>query len=405
MTSLNAWLNTQTKSGTGLINKTNYKPTNLGSAGMVKPTSVGNAGVVKQSIPSTPKTNGIVTNPTTTNTNVGNSVNTGGNYYNSLQSLPEYNGFDWNFQMPSTPQNPVVTQEMINDWIKRAQEEAGLTFDPQLLSIEQELQTALLSADQSKGSIPKYYQDIIDAINQWQTKETSAEQQRQYARGFGNSGTLLAQENELAKEALKQTTAAETEKAQKLSNIDEQKQLLTTQAGQKKTQIETNRGQYISARQAELQDSYTANQQALEQQKFANQMQIQQVGLTAESQAFSDWLDRMSLANEINYQNQVLGLEQLSAEIAANAKSESSQSKSALGNYLSNNSGSTLASRKSYQNSSNPTTSYQDQLAEYAAKKALEDLMNGAWSEPLKPLGVTLAQAQAKKNQAAQATQ
>lgn len=223
--------------------------------------------------------------------------------------IPSYGG-GWNFQMPSLPKAPKVTQDLINEWIERAKNEAGLQFDPQILAIQQELAKAELTAQQSKGSLPQYYQDIMDYISKWQTDETSAEQKRQYARGFGRSGELLTQENKIAEQALEQGTKAQTEKAQKLADIDAQIMQLQQQAGQRVEGAETARGQYVAARRAELEDAYVSNQQALAQQKFANQMSIQQFGLTAETQAFNQWLSQMEMANEINYQNQVMALQQ-----------------------------------------------------------------------------------------------
>ncbi len=223
-------------------------------------------------------------------------------------SAPSYYG-GFNFKMPSLPKAPKVTQELINQWIKRATEEAGLQFDPQILAIQQELAKSQLTAEQSKGALPQYYQDIMDYISKWQTDETANEQRRQYSRGFGRSGELLTQENKIAEEALKQGTTAQTEKARKLAEIDAQIQQLQEQAGQRVEGAETARGQYVAARRAELEDAYVSNQQALAQQKFSNQMAIQQFGLTAETQAFNQWLSQMEMANEINYQNQMLALE------------------------------------------------------------------------------------------------
>ena len=260
-----------------------------------------------------------VAKPTTTKTpqqkqqpqvaNFGGSGGGGGGGYKS--------SFNWQDWMPSLPQQPQVTQQLIAEWLERAKNEAGLQFDPQILAIQQELDKAKLTAEQSKGALPQYYQDIMDYINQWQTDETSAEQRRAYSRGFGRSGDLSVMENKIAEQALKQGTSAQTEKARKLSDIDAQVQQLQEQAGAKIEGAETARGQYVAARRSELEDSYVANQQALAQQQFANQMAIQQFGLTAETQAFGQWLSQMEMANEINYQNQIMTLQQEAEQRAA----------------------------------------------------------------------------------------
>ncbi len=110
-------------------------------------------------------------------------------------------------------------------------EEAGLTYDPQILTIQQELDKAVLAAQQTKSGIALSYQEVLDNIAKWQEETIKAEQGRAYARGFGTGGGLMQTETDVAKEALKQQTGALTEKAHSESNIDAQIQQLKEQAG------------------------------------------------------------------------------------------------------------------------------------------------------------------------------
>ena len=223
---------------------------------------------------------------------------------------------------PQLPQEPQVSSQMIADWIARAKNEAGLQFDPQLLSIQQEFEKMMLGAEQAKGGLDQPYQDIIDYVENWQKEETGATQRRAYARGFGRGGGLVEEEGKIAERGLKEITAAGTERARKLGDIEEQKLLLMEQTGAKKTDIETQRGRYVAARSSDLEDSYRQNKQQLEQQRFANQMQISQVGMTKEANDFNRWLGTMSLANETWYREQTLGLERESMALSENARKE-----------------------------------------------------------------------------------
>ena len=224
-------------------------------------------------------------------------------------------------QMPQMPQEPQVTQDLIIQWQNRAKQEAGMMYDPQVLSIQQELDKAILAASQSAGNIPGYYEDILAQIKDWQKQETGNMQQRYFARGLGRGGGLIQEESKLAETALKSTTQATTEQARRLSDIDAQKQQLTEQAGSKITSAKSAEGQYITSRSADLQDSYVKQKQTIEQQKFQNQMAIQQFGLTAETQAFNQWLGSMEASADIWYNNQRMALAQESQRIADTAKS------------------------------------------------------------------------------------
>lgn len=249
--------------------------------------------------------------------NTGVTGNTNYTGYQPIQEFkfPEYSGYqgmDWQSLLKgiTTPQAPVVTQQMIQDWIKRATEEAGLMYDPQIAGIGRELESSLLASEQTKGNIPAYYEDIMKAIREWQTTTTEEEQRRWYARGLGRGGGLVEAEADVAKTALGETTKAETEKARKLTDIEEQEALLKKQAGQKTTEAETARSQYIASRQADLRNTYETNQAQISQKQFENQMQIAQFGLTAESQNFTNYLNQKSAENDAWYKNALVNLEQ-----------------------------------------------------------------------------------------------
>ena len=227
-----------------------------------------------------------------------------------------------NISMPTAPQQPVVTSEMIAEWQARAKEEAGLTYDPQILSIQQQLDQAVLAAQQAKGAIAPSYQDALDNIVKWQQETLKAEQGRAYARGFGQGGGLISTESDIAKEALGKQTSTLTEKARKESDIEAQIQQLKTQAGEKTTQAESAKASYITTRAADLQDTYVAQKTQLDQQAFANQMQIAEFGLTQESQTFSNWLSSMSAAVDIWYSQQQIALEQEAQSLNSKAATE-----------------------------------------------------------------------------------
>lgn len=222
-------------------------------------------------------------------------------------------GFNWEDYIPELPQAPVVTAALIAEWLKRAQDEAALQYDPQKLAINQQLATSELAANQQKAGIPVAYDEIIKEIQKWQDESMKSEQQRHYARGFGRSGVLLEQEQEIGEKALEETTAAKTEQARLMADIDAQVALLKNQAGEKQTGLEAARATYITQRQSELRDAYEQNQQALAQQQFANQMAIAEFGLSAETQAFNEYLQQSQLELDQWYANSLNSLSQESA--------------------------------------------------------------------------------------------
>ena len=234
-------------------------------------------------------------------------------------AMPQYQGFDWRSLIPQAPAAPQVTAQMIAEWLSRATTEAGLMYDPQAAGIGRELETSLLASEQSKGAIPGYYQDIMEAIKEWQKTTTEEEQRRWYARGLGQGGGLIEAEKGISESALKETTKAETEKARLLTEITQQEELLKKQAGQKTTEIDVARSQYITSRSAELREKYETNQTQISQQQYQNQMEIAKFGFTAETQAFQNKLQQAELANANWYNSQLISLEKQSMDIAAKA--------------------------------------------------------------------------------------
>lgn len=228
-------------------------------------------------------------------------------------------GFNWEEWIPQLPKTPVVTAALIAEWLKRAQDEAALQYDPQKLAINQQLQSSILASEQQKAGIPVAYDEIIKEIQKWQEESMKSEQQRHYARGFGRSGVLLEQEQEIGEKALEETTAARTEQARLMADIDAQVALLKNQAGEKQTGLEASRATYITSRQAELRDAYEQNQQALAQQQFANQMAIAEFGLNAETAAFNQYLQQSQLELDQWYTNSLNSLSQESAAMNAAA--------------------------------------------------------------------------------------
>jgi len=229
---------------------------------------------------------------------------------------------DWQSLIPQLPAAPVVTAQMIADWLSRATGEAGLMYDPQAAGIGRELESSLLASEQSRGAIPGYYQDIIQAIKDWQKTTTEEEQRRWYARGLGQGGGLIEAEKGVAETALKETTKAETEKARLLTEITQQEELLKKQAGAKGTEIEVARSQYITSRQSELREKYETNQTQISQQQFQNQMQIAQFGFTAETQNFQNYLQQAEVANATWYNNALIKLQQESMSREERARQE-----------------------------------------------------------------------------------
>jgi hypothetical protein len=254
----------------------------------------------------------------------GGGSSTGGSLQNWMAQIqgmmPQTSGGGWT--PPAAPQEPQVTQSMIAEWQKRAMEEAGLTYDPQILSIQQQLDKSVLSAQQAKGGIAPSYQEVLDNISKWQEDTTKAEQGRAYARGFGQGGGLMQTETDVAKEALKQQTGALTEKARAETNIDAQIQQLQEQAGAQITGAESAKAKYVSTRRSDLEDSYKQNKAQLDQNKFANEMQIAQFGLTKESENFTNWLNSMSLATDMWYKDQSLSLDKMAQELGVQANTE-----------------------------------------------------------------------------------
>jgi len=251
---------------------------------------------------------------------------TGGGYTPSPIGQPPtmqaYQPFDWRSLIPQAPAAPQVTAQMIADWLSRATGEAGQMYDPQVAGIGRELETSLLASEQSKGAIPGYYQDIIEAVKEWQKTTTEEEQRRWYARGLGQGGGLIEAEKGISESALKETTKAETEKARLLTEITQQEELLKKQAGAKGTEIEAARSQYITSRSAELRETYERNQAEISQQQFQNKMQIAQFGFTAETQNFQNYLQQAELANATWYNNQLLSLQQQSMATGEQARQE-----------------------------------------------------------------------------------
>jgi hypothetical protein len=98
-----------------------------------------------------------------------------------------------------------------------------------------------------------------------------------------------------------------------MADIDAQVALLKNQAGEKQTGLEAARATYITSRQSELRDAYEQNQQALAQQQFANQMAIAEYGLSAETQAFNEYLQQSQLELDQWYANSLNSLSQESA--------------------------------------------------------------------------------------------
>lgn len=233
---------------------------------------------------------------------------------------PEFNysgGFNWKSMIPQLPQTPQVTQQMIADWIKRAQSEAGLQFDPQLLAVRQALEKSLLASEASKGGINPAYEEAISEIQKWQEKALGDEQKRWYARGLGRGGGLIESETEIEKSAMGEKSKLAQEKAQTIADIEKQEALLKQQAAEQETGIEKSRGQYITARQAELREAYEQRQTELSQQMFANQMAIAQFGLTAETQSFNQALSQYELDLDKWYKNSLVSLEQQSQAMAS----------------------------------------------------------------------------------------
>lgn len=253
----------------------------------------------------------------------------GGGGFDFSAMMKGYQPTQW--QPPGLPQEPQVTQQMLLDWQARAKNEAGMQFDPQLLAMQQEFEKMMLAAEQAKGGLDQPYQDIIDYVENWQKEELGATQRRTYARGLGQGGGLIEEEGKIGERALKEVTAAGTERARKLGDIEEQKLLLMEQSGAKREEIEVQKGRYVAARSADLEDSYVQNKRQLEQQKFANLMEISKIGMTKEAEDFNRWLGTMSLANEVWYQEQTLGLERESMNLSAAAQAEAAAYRSSQG--------------------------------------------------------------------------
>ncbi len=380
-------------------------------AGMVKPVGLPSGAVTQPSYPVTP-TAGTTGNKTaqkrvTTTASVPITQPQTTGYESSGAggfTMPEYGGYQFNYEMPQIPGEYQVTEEDLAKFYSQATAEATQLFDPQVLSLQQTLAKNLLAAQQTGGTVQAQYDAVIKSVDEWKLQAIKDEQARWFARGMGIGGGLVQAETDVEKQAMGLKTTAGTEKAQKLSDIEAQKQLLTEQGGQSEQELVKQKAAYIATRQQEIQDAYVSHKEAIAQQTFQNQMAVQQFGMTAQAQAFDQWLQQTSLANEIWYQGQQQALAELEnaqneayRQEALAASKTGSGSKSALSNYLSTTGGSTMASRIAYQNQGITPVSYTDQLSEWAAMMALNDLKNP--KATTKPLSVTLAQSSAKAKQ------
>lgn len=320
-------------------------------AGMVKPTSLPPSGVVSKPSYSTTPTAGVTGNKTaqkrvTTTASVPITQPQTTGYESSGAggfTMPEYGGYQFNYEMPQIPGEYQVTEEDLAKFYSQATAEATQLFDPQVLSLQQTLAKNLLAAEQSGGTIQAQYDAVIKSVDEWKLQAIKDEQARWFARGMGIGGGLVQAEIDVEKQALGLKTTAGTEKAQKLSDIEAQKQLLTEQGGQSEQELVKQKAAYIATRQQEIQDAYVSHKETIAQQTFQNQMAVQQFGMTAQAQAFDQWLQQTSLANEIWYQGQQQALAEL--ENAQNeayrqealAASKTGSSKSTLQNTLAAN--------------------------------------------------------------------
>ena len=305
-------------------------------------------------------------------------------------TMPEYGGYQFNFETPQIPGEYQITEEDLARFYSQATAEATQLFDPQVLSLQQTLAKNLLAAQQTGSGVNAQYEAVIKSVDEWKLQAIKDEQARWYARGMGIGGGLVQAETDVEKQAMGLKTTAGTEKAQKLSDIEAQKQLLTEQGGQSEQELVKQKAAYIATRQQEIQDAYVAHKEAIAQQTFQNQMAVQQFGMTAQAQAFDQWLQQTSMANEIWYQNKQIALAELEntqneayrKESLAASKSTSTTNKNenkfnipGTSLYVTPEQAWNMGYIKSGTNiSPTTTTSWQDKLAELASQRAYQNL-------------------------------
>ncbi len=243
---------------------------------------------------------------TSTETSTETDEGVGGGF-----EMPGYSGYQFDFNMPQVPGEYQLTEEDLAKFYAQATNEASQLFDPQVLSLQQTLSKNLLAASQTGGTAQSQYDAVIKSVDEWKTQAIKDEQARWYARGLGVGGGLVSAEVGLEKQATELKTTAGTEKAQKLSDIEAQKQLLTEQGGESEQAFVKQKASYITTRQQELADAYQSHKETIAQQTFQNQMAVQQMGMTAQAQAFDQWLQQTSLANDIWYQGSQMALAEL----------------------------------------------------------------------------------------------
>ena len=346
MGSLSSWLLTQKQPTAGMV-----KPTNLPSAGLRPPATVypnvAGAGATG---------NKLMQKQVTTPSMVPQPPpppQYSGPERGGAPGMGSFTG-GYQFNAPQIPGEYQLTDEDLARFYAQATNEAAQLFDPQVLSLQQVLAKNLLAAEQSGSGVQANYDAVIKSVDEWKAQAIKDEQARWFARGLGVGGGLVQAETELETKAMGFKTTAGTEKAQKLSDIAAQKQLLTEQGGQSEQSLVTQKAQYIVTRRQEIEDAYTSHKEAIAQQQFQNQMAVEQLGMTAQAQAFDQWLQQTSLANDIWYQGAQMALAELENTQSEQYRQEALKAKgtgtgSALSNLMSG-SGSTIASRTAYQN-------------------------------------------------------
>ncbi len=220
------------------------------------------------------------------------------------------------FQMPQMPQ---ASQGQIADWLARAKNEAGLQFDPQLLGIQQSLETALLGSEEARGGIDPAYESATRNINEWLQDTLGAEDRRWFARGMGRGGGSRMAQAEITGKAGQGIADIETERARVLTDIEKQESLLKKQAGEKEAGVATARGQFVSSRSAGLRENWEAQKAQLDQQAFANQRSIVEIGLTAESQRFSQQIQQAQFNADTAYRDELMALEKYASGLSLDA--------------------------------------------------------------------------------------
>ena len=379
---------------------------------MVKPSNLPSAGlrVATPTYPSTPSagtTGNKTAQKTVTTPSTVSQPQAQPQYstqeYGGAPGMGAYGGYQFNYEAPQIPGEYQLTEEDLAKFYAQATNEAAQLFDPQVLSLQQVLAKNLLAAGQTGGTIQSQYDAVVKSIDEWKEQAIKDEQARWFARGLGVGGGLVQAETGLEKQAMELKTSAGTEKAQKLSDIEAQKQLLTEQGGESEKALATQKAQYVTTRRQEIEDAYVSHKEAIAQQQFQNQMAVQQLGMTAQAQAFDQWLQQTSLANDIWYQGAQMALAELENSQNEAYRQEALKAKgtgttSGLSALMSGT-GSTIASRTAYQNQGITPVSYADQLSEWASMMALKDLQSGSSSSKPTSLAGFLNIQQAKANQ------